>query len=43
LFEGGFLTNGEESRLIAQDRYHTILADSITKAVVKYRLALTKR
>jgi len=43
LFEGGFLTNGEESRQIAQDRYHAILADSITKAVVNYRTAVTAR
>lgn len=43
LFEGGFLTNPTESKLIAQDRYHAQLAASITKAITNYRKAITSR
>lgn len=40
LFEGGFVTNGSECRLIASDTYRKALADTIGDAVVNYRKAL---
>lgn len=43
LFEGGFLTNPTESKKIAQNGYHEILAGSITRAVLNYKKALSKR
>ncbi|MBV6501077.1 MAG: hypothetical protein CJBNEKGG_03573 [Prosthecobacter sp.] len=40
LFEGGFVTNGNECRLIASDTYRTSVAGAIADAVVNYRTAL---
>lgn len=40
LFEGGFVTNGSECRLIASDTYRKALAETIGDAVVNYRKAL---
>ncbi len=40
LFEGGFVTNGTECRLIASDLYRNSLAETIGDAVVNYRKAL---
>ncbi|GEP46287.1 hypothetical protein BGE01nite_55780 [Brevifollis gellanilyticus] len=40
LFEGGFVTNGNECRLIASDTYRTSVASAIADAVVNYRTAL---
>lgn len=40
LFEGGFVTNANECRLIASDVYRNSLAETIADAVVNYRRAL---
>lgn len=40
LFEGGFVTNANECRLIASDTYRNALAETIADAVVNYRRAL---
>ena len=40
LFEGGFVTNGNECRLIASDTYRSSVAGAIADAVVNYRTAL---
>lgn len=40
LFEGGFVTNGNECRLIASDTYRQSVSSSIADAVVNYRTAL---
>ncbi len=40
LFEGGFVTNGNECRLIASETYRTSVASAIADAVVNYRTAL---
>jgi len=40
LFEGGFVTNATEGRLIAAQSYREYLAKSIADAVVNYRKAL---
>lgn len=40
LFEGGFVTNGNECRLIASDTYRSSVASAIADAVVNYRTAL---
>lgn len=40
LFEGGFVTNGSECRLIASDTYRKALSETIGDAVVNYRKAL---
>lgn len=40
LFEGGFVTNGNECRLIASDTYRQAVSSSIADAVVNYRTAL---
>jgi N-acetylmuramoyl-L-alanine amidase len=40
LFEGGFVTNGNECRLIASETYRTSVAGAIADAVVNYRTAL---
>lgn len=40
LFEGGFVTNGSECRLIASDTYRKALSETIGEAVVNYRKAL---
>ncbi len=40
LFEGGFVTNGNECRLIASDTYRASVAGAIADAVVNYRTAL---
>jgi N-acetylmuramoyl-L-alanine amidase len=41
LFEGGFITNGTECRLIASTTYRDAVANTIADAVVNYRKALT--
>ncbi len=40
LLEGGFLSHGQEGRLITSTRYQRLLADSVVNAIVKYRKAL---
>jgi len=40
LFEGGFVTNGTECRLIASDTYRQSVTSAIADAVVNYRTAL---
>ncbi len=40
LFEGGFVTNGNECRLIASETYRTSVAGAIADGVVNYRTAL---
>jgi len=40
LFEGGFVTNGTECRLIASTTYRDAVANTIADAVVNYRKAL---
>lgn len=40
LFEGGFVTNGTECRLIASDTYRQSVSTAIADAVVNYRRAL---
>ncbi|MBB5039162.1 N-acetylmuramoyl-L-alanine amidase family protein [Prosthecobacter dejongeii] len=40
LFEGGFVTNGNECRLIASDTYRQSVTSAIADAVVNYRTAL---
>ncbi len=40
LFEGGFVTNGNECRLIASDTYRQSVSGAIADAVVNYRTAL---
>lgn len=40
LFEGGFVTNGTECRLIASDTYRQSVSSAIADAVVNYRTAL---
>lgn len=40
LFEGGFVTNGGECRLIASETYRRALAETIADGVVNYRSAL---
>lgn len=43
LFEGGFVTNSTECRLIAAPSYRQAIADSIGDAVTNYRRALQPR
>jgi len=43
LFEGGFVTNGQECRLIASPTYREAIATAIGDAVVNYRKALQPR
>ena len=43
LFEGGFVTNGTECRLIASPTYRIAVADAIGDAIVNYRRALQPR
>ena len=43
LFEGGFVTNGTECRLIASTTYRTAVAAAIGDAIVNYRRALQPR
>ncbi len=40
LFEGGFVTNGNECRLIASETYRRSVAGAIADGVVNYRIAL---
>lgn len=40
LFEGGFVTNGNECRLIASDTYRQSVSGAIADAIVNYRTAL---
>ncbi len=40
LFEGGFVTNSNECRLIASDTYRQSVSSSIADAIVNYRTAL---
>lgn len=40
LFEGGFVTNGNECRLIASETYRQSVSGAIADAVVNYRTAL---
>lgn len=40
LFEGGFVTNGPECRLIASDNYRESVGGAVADAVVNYRKAL---
>jgi N-acetylmuramoyl-L-alanine amidase len=40
LFEGGFVTNGNECRLIASDTYRQSVSSAIADAIVNYRTAL---
>ncbi len=41
LFEGGFVTNATECRLIASTTYRTALAETVGDAVLNYRRALS--
>ena len=43
LFEGGFVTNGTECRLIASSTYRQAVAEAIGDAIVNYRRALQPR
>ena len=43
LFEGGFVTNGTECRLIASTTYREAVANAIADAIVNYRRALQPR
>ena len=43
LFEGGFVTNGTECRLIASTTYRMAVANAIGDAIVNYRRALQPR
>ena len=43
LLEGGFMSNSYEARLIDNEAYRKTLSRSIADAVVKYRLATTRR
>lgn len=43
LFEGGFVTNSQECRLIAAPNYRQFIADCICTAIVNYRKALQPR
>ncbi|MDB6140294.1 MAG: N-acetylmuramoyl-L-alanine amidase [Verrucomicrobiaceae bacterium] len=43
LFEGGFVTNGTECRLIASPTYRQAVAGAIADAIVNYRRALQPR
>ena len=43
LFEGGFVTNGTECRLIASTTYREAVANAIGDAIVNYRRALQPR
>jgi N-acetylmuramoyl-L-alanine amidase len=40
LFEGGFVTNATDARLIAADNFRSELATTIAQAVMNYRRAL---
>lgn len=40
LFEGGFVTNGNECRLIASDTYRQSVSSAIADAIMNYRTAL---
>ena len=40
LFEGGFVTNGNECRLIASDTYRQSVSAAIAEGIVNYRTAL---
>lgn len=43
LLEGGFMSHSYEARLIANETYQKTISRSIADAVVKYRLATTRR
>lgn len=43
LFEGGFMSHPTESKLIANDSYHDVLARGIADSLIKYNVALNKR
>jgi N-acetylmuramoyl-L-alanine amidase len=43
LLEGGFMSHSHEARLIADERYQKTISRSIADAIVKYRLATTRR
>ena len=43
LFEGGFVTNAEECRLIAAPSYRQLLANTIADGILNYRKALQPR
>ncbi len=43
LFEGGFITNATECRLIAADNYRLLLANTIADGILNYRKALQPR
>jgi len=43
LFEGGFVTNGTECRLIASNTYREAVANAIADAIMNYRRALQPR
>jgi N-acetylmuramoyl-L-alanine amidase len=43
LFEGGFVTNPTECRLIAADNYRQLLANTIADGILNYRKALQPR
>lgn len=40
LFEGGFVTNPEECRLVASDNYRKSVSSAVADAIVNYRTAL---
>ena len=42
LFEGGFITNPAESKLVHDSAYRQKIADSIANAVVKFKGAVSK-
>lgn len=43
LFEGGFVTNAHDGRLIAAENYRQEMANTIAQAVINYRNALSPR
>jgi len=42
LFEGGFMSNPQDARLIHNDRYQDALATAIADAVMRYRAAVSR-
>jgi N-acetylmuramoyl-L-alanine amidase len=43
LLEGGFMSHSYEARLIASERYQKTISRAIADAIVKYRMATTRR
>lgn len=43
LVEGGFMSNAQEARLVATERYQNFMASSLAAAVLQYRTALGRQ